>query len=233
MFYAIGEIILVVIGILIALSINNWNQERIELRKEILTLNGLKVDLIDLAERLELWEDFNRTGERLVIGVLNFDVNGIDKPVMDSLFSSLVFVNVLDKGGGPLEAIISTGRLELIRDQEIREKLSRWPDKLEDLHTNDITLRDLVWHEIIPYMAEFGIPEFNCGQEHIYCIRDEPISENYLKILNDNKFKALMRIRLIAFERFALDYKSKGDEAKEILKLIEDYLIKESGKTNS
>ena len=34
--YAIGEIILVVIGILIALSINNWNQERIEIVK----LNG-------------------------------------------------------------------------------------------------------------------------------------------------------------------------------------------------
>ena len=28
--YAIGEIVLVVIGILIALSINNWNEKRIE-----------------------------------------------------------------------------------------------------------------------------------------------------------------------------------------------------------
>jgi hypothetical protein len=29
-FYALGEIILVVIGILIALQINNWNEQRIE-----------------------------------------------------------------------------------------------------------------------------------------------------------------------------------------------------------
>ena len=35
--YAIGEIVLVVIGILIALSINNWNQERI-LRNEEQTI---------------------------------------------------------------------------------------------------------------------------------------------------------------------------------------------------
>ena len=37
--YAIGEILLVVIGILIALSINNWNQERIErqIEKRLLT----------------------------------------------------------------------------------------------------------------------------------------------------------------------------------------------------
>ncbi|MBT8323911.1 MAG: hypothetical protein KJO96_01335, partial [Winogradskyella sp.] len=32
--YAIGEIILVVIGILIALQINNWNQHRLNLKKE-------------------------------------------------------------------------------------------------------------------------------------------------------------------------------------------------------
>ena len=32
--YAIGEIVLVVIGILIALQINNWNQNRIQLKQE-------------------------------------------------------------------------------------------------------------------------------------------------------------------------------------------------------
>ena len=37
--YAIGEIVLVVIGILIALQINNWNEERIENRKEQALLN--------------------------------------------------------------------------------------------------------------------------------------------------------------------------------------------------
>ena len=33
--YTIGEIILVVVGILIALGINNWNQERISNIKEL------------------------------------------------------------------------------------------------------------------------------------------------------------------------------------------------------
>jgi len=31
--YAVGEILLVVIGILVALQINNWNEERIERRQ--------------------------------------------------------------------------------------------------------------------------------------------------------------------------------------------------------
>jgi hypothetical protein len=43
--YAIGEIMLVVIGILIALQINNWNQSKIQHKKEIVILNELKKGL--------------------------------------------------------------------------------------------------------------------------------------------------------------------------------------------
>src|SRR6056300_996818 len=39
--YAIGEILLVVIGILIALQINNWNEERQDLQKGIKILEEL------------------------------------------------------------------------------------------------------------------------------------------------------------------------------------------------
>lgn len=45
--YALGEIILVVIGILIALSINNWNKER-QTQKELAQyLNTIKSNLVD------------------------------------------------------------------------------------------------------------------------------------------------------------------------------------------
>mgnify|MGYP000188649675 CR=1 FL=1 len=43
--YAIGEIILVVIGILIALSINNWNEGRKNDRKEALLIKNIIEDL--------------------------------------------------------------------------------------------------------------------------------------------------------------------------------------------
>ena len=55
--YAIGEIILVVIGILIALSINNWNENRktaiIEKNILIEISNGLKKDLIDINHNVQ------------------------------------------------------------------------------------------------------------------------------------------------------------------------------------
>ena len=45
--YAIGEIVLVVIGILIALSINNWNNNQQDKRTEQATLKALLSEFHD------------------------------------------------------------------------------------------------------------------------------------------------------------------------------------------
>lgn len=52
MLYAIGEIILVVIGILIALQINNWNENRKKNIEETKILINLKNEIINNQEEL-------------------------------------------------------------------------------------------------------------------------------------------------------------------------------------
>ena len=224
--YAIGEIILVVVGILIALQINNWNQNQLNNQKEIEILLGVKEDLNNLIKRLDQWAEFNRTGEVLTSKVLKFKRTDANKQTMDSLFSSMMFVNVFDKGGGIIETLVNDGKLELIRDNSIRKNLSLWPDMLEDIHTNDLSIRDLVWREIIPYLSKFGIPEFSCDSFQLYCYQDKPISDTYLNLLENNKFKSLLRLRRLGFQGSVYDHEAKANEAKLTLKLINDYLKK-------
>ncbi|MCA0153130.1 DUF6090 family protein [Winogradskyella vincentii] len=57
--YAIGEILLVVIGILIALSINNWNEERKNRLKEAVYLEGIKTDLTNDIRYIDFLIPFN------------------------------------------------------------------------------------------------------------------------------------------------------------------------------
>lgn len=52
--YAIGEIILVVIGILIALQVNNWNETRIEQRKITQYAKSLIQDLEGDIEMIDI-----------------------------------------------------------------------------------------------------------------------------------------------------------------------------------
>ena len=66
--YALGEIVLVMIGILLALQINNWNNDRIERKLETNILSeilvNLEKDVINLNSKIELNEKhmvFNAT----------------------------------------------------------------------------------------------------------------------------------------------------------------------------
>lgn len=57
--YAIGEIVLVVIGILIALSINNWNEGRKDRLKERAYLEGIRDDLTEDIKYVDFIIPFN------------------------------------------------------------------------------------------------------------------------------------------------------------------------------
>ena len=84
--YAIGEIILVVIGILIALSINNWNENRKnnnELSKILIFVkNDLKADTLGLKRPLENYKKTNLNIQKI-----------LDKEIRKSYFDTISKAN--------------------------------------------------------------------------------------------------------------------------------------------
>jgi len=82
--YAIGEIVLVVIGILIALSLNNWNQWQQQREKETTILNDLKENLESnirlLENEMKYIKRCNRSGELIYQLVKNENTNGLITP---------------------------------------------------------------------------------------------------------------------------------------------------------
>ena len=69
--YAIGEIVLVVIGILIALSINNWNQEKKSLEKTNLLLTQVLKELAFNINKANSVIELYRGNDSLIYNVLN------------------------------------------------------------------------------------------------------------------------------------------------------------------
>ena len=59
--YAIGEIVLVVIGILIALQINTWNEERLKRKKEFIYLKEIRKNLAQDTIRINQVLAFNNS----------------------------------------------------------------------------------------------------------------------------------------------------------------------------
>ena len=57
--YALGEIVLVVLGILIALQINNWNNQRLEAQRAITLYENLKAQVEDDLRNIEGMIEYN------------------------------------------------------------------------------------------------------------------------------------------------------------------------------
>jgi len=77
--YAIGEIFLVVVGILIALQINNWNESRKIRDKEIAHLSNIKTDLqLSIVELEEFIAKRESQTESAIIVVEHFNGKPVD-----------------------------------------------------------------------------------------------------------------------------------------------------------
>ena len=125
--YAIGEIILVVIGILIALQINNWNESRKERIKEKAYLTRLKEDLISDKKAIELNTNFyndvfiagslvlsNLEGEEDVI-TSNWDI------LVAYFHASQIWPMLMQSS--TYEELKSSGELSLIQNVTLRNRL--------------------------------------------------------------------------------------------------------------
>ena len=127
--YAIGEILLVVIGILIALSINNWNETR-KLQKEerhyLLALHSdFKTAESNLRIKLALVEEQLEHNERLLT-ILAGPVNSIPN---DSIVGMLrkAFIDI--PFGVQVTAyvdLLNSGKLSVIQSEELRRALSEF-----------------------------------------------------------------------------------------------------------
>lgn len=79
--YAVGEIVLVVVGILIALQINNWNEGRKNAAKEAYILNEILNNLYEDAEQIE----FNLKRREATQSAIENLLDIIDKSPIDEM----------------------------------------------------------------------------------------------------------------------------------------------------
>ncbi len=136
--YAIGEIILVVIGILIALSINNWNEQRKQQKIEQEYLLSLQSEFNTNMDKL----NFSIAENEAIIKGINGLLNLFDNEVLDSVSNKYLketFRSVLGNqmsfkpSTGVLNDIISSGNLNLIANQKLRQRLASFESSLDFL----------------------------------------------------------------------------------------------------
>jgi len=137
--YAIGEIVLVVIGILIALSINNWNEERKEhlQEQELLTqlLSEFKSNLEQLDQKIAMRETMISSSLKLLSYIDNLENRN-----NDSILKHVGQIVIAPTFDPVVNDIVSSGRIQLLQNGNLKEKLSRWTSEIVQ-----VTEEEQVW----------------------------------------------------------------------------------------
>jgi len=130
--YAVGEIVLVVIGILIALSINNWNEnaknKRIEISYLIRISKDLENDLLEFEKTKEITQQRN---DRVIF--LQHAIEDVDlvHKSSDYFVNSIVIAGYTYRpsiSNHSFDELKSSGRLALIQNEELRVSIAKYYD---------------------------------------------------------------------------------------------------------
>lgn len=133
--YAIGEIILVVIGILIALGINNWNESRKTTQANTEFLNRLLIEINSSVNKIEKEIDIELNQIKACKNML--DMFHQDKSMhkshsIDSLISVIFSANTIDLNNGVFKEGINTGIIGTLKSEELRTSLYNFIGVIED-----------------------------------------------------------------------------------------------------
>ena len=133
--YALGEIILVVIGILLALQINTWNENRkasIEEQKILKALQSdFKLSKLRIEETLIMQNKVMTSSSKLI--AIHEQQNESDYHYLDTHLDSLDFLISYGTSWyraepvtGAYKSLISAGKIDLIRNEDLRYVLAQF-----------------------------------------------------------------------------------------------------------
>ncbi len=135
--YAFGEIILVVVGILIALAINNGNQNRINHQNEQTYLLGLLAEFQTSKLKLSKLIAVNQQNYSGAKQILEYMATELEPPT-EADFSVLLYQTfsadiAFNPNNSLLYEMINSGNLKNLSNTQLRKQLTNWISTMEDI----------------------------------------------------------------------------------------------------
>jgi len=156
-----GEGAAIVVSILLAFTIDAWWEERALRIEEQQVLQGMRSEF--LATRDVLSGHLNehlldlKTFEDFLGAVGN---SGIEKAglIVDATLMALLNPPTSDVGNGTLDALLSSGRIEILTNKTLRAKLAAWEGVMGEVRDDQVLNVKSVFEIHIPYFVTKNIP---------------------------------------------------------------------------
>ncbi|MDN3642907.1 DUF6090 family protein [Lutimonas halocynthiae] len=194
--YAVGEIILVVIGILIALQINTWNEERKTGIIETKTLkeirSNLMFDLVELDSDIDIMDSITISGEAVIDYLSKYDQPNDE-------FKYNVQVSRINPHFDPMHggfSLLNSKGLDIISNDSLRGSISKLYESSYPYYAKYENERIFKINNIIlPKYAEYF--SFISNQNNYFEATSEISQTDYIALKNDPSFINILNLAIL------------------------------------
>ena len=183
--YAIGEIVLVVVGILIAVQINTWNQNRQNRIQETLILNELLNEYTNNLDQLNSKISIRNEIFKSSFKVLVYRTDDRINLIADSLnlhLSRILTRPTFDPELGVTNELNSSGKLYLLTNGNLRNRITAFPSLLSEVREEEMVIFNFIENTFIPFLVK----EYQIGTTLIKFLEYNNLSAKH-KLNNSNK----------------------------------------------
>ena len=150
--YAIGEILLVMIGILLAFQVNRWNDKRLNRNAELTYYKNIKNQIIEDRALISGEIDYNNW-HKIQFEYASDLIGKDDKTKLDSLgkiINRLLQYSDFDKEGNIYSTLVNSGEIKLLKNQDIVNRIRALEEKYNYINRMENIHYDVVASFVIP-----------------------------------------------------------------------------------
>lgn len=188
--YALGEIVLVVIGILIALSINNWNERNKERAIEKNYLKNIKSDLQKEISNNEYFIDFRYSKAEAASYLLNTnepdDLASAENYAQQ--YENLFMWSTYVPNNNTFKELLSSGKLSIISNDTLKNKLQELNKTYERIANNENHMRREFEFYLYDEMIKNGMALVTLDNSKAYIGFPDQVSVNTLSLSEQEDF---------------------------------------------
>ena len=154
--YAIGEILLVMIGILLALQVSNWNSDRKDRINERKLLDNIHRDFIANKVNFDSLKVFNYRNVAALdsmIALFPIDKDSVKRKAYWKHNKNIEEIRY-NAYSSTVETVISSNSLELIENEELQGYLMSWKDVLLDFQEEENSYHRMMNNDYWPNILE-------------------------------------------------------------------------------
>jgi hypothetical protein len=227
--YAIGEIILVVFGILIALQINNWNEDQKTRKRELIYLENIKTDLLLNIEELSNFIDARKSNIASCEQVLKY-FNGdleLDLDDFNRHSLSIMIWFPLNQHDNSYQELLNSGNLAILSAKRIKNGLQNMQVDFKNIAFIEGEMQQD--YESYLYDVYFSIADLDTNLKHLEAQQDSNTGSDQYKlsaqqillVLKNIKFKNGIALSKYNSEMLISNYTNMIENIEVIIGLID------------